>query len=252
MGRRLRGCRADTGPAGRCALAGIGAVHLEVLGQHLPQTLALGRDVRELLQRRERVLDFADPLHSFGVLDEVLLRLGDEALGRVELRQLQVGRLPRRRVAQHLVAHRDGVVVKTQLGVFVDRLVVIIGGLAGILELDEQVANAVVNREVGVRLPFGLLVKRLEPDLDRLLRILSLETLGFFFELLEFRHGSTKISGPSEADKPNLLSRRRLRRWLPSNTLSPASRPRPPRQGRPRTRARFDHGRQPARARRRH
>src|SRR5262245_60458296 len=197
-----------------------------MLRQHLAQIGALRRDVSEFLQRRERVVDLTGLLHPLGVLDEVVLRLGNEALGRVEFCQLQIRRLPRRGVAQHLVAHSDSVVVEPQLGVLIHGLVVIVGRATRILQLDAEIADAVIDGEVGIRLV--LIIENVEPDLYGLSRIFGLETLRFLFELLNLGHWSTKISERSRRDKPNLLSRRRLRRLSPSNKRLPASLSPPP------------------------
>jgi len=129
------------------------------------------------------VLDLPDLLHPFSVFDEVLFRLRHEPLGAVQLRQFQIRRLPCRSVAQHLVAHRDGVVVKAELGVFVHRLVVVIRRQTGVLQLDVEIADTVVDGEIRIR--FVLIVENLEPDLHGPLRFLGLETLRLFFELLE-------------------------------------------------------------------
>ncbi len=105
------------------------------------------------------------------------------SLGRVQLRELQVGRLPRGGVAQDLVAHRDGVVVKPKLGVLVHRLVVVVRSQAGILQLYVEIADAVVDGKV--RIALILIVQNLEPDLYGLLRLLGLEKFCLFLELLE-------------------------------------------------------------------
>ena len=129
------------------------------------------------------MVDLADLLHPLGVFDEVLLRLRHKPLGGVQLRQLQVGRLPRRRVAQHLVAHRDRVVVKPQLGVLVHRLVVVIRRQTRVPQLYIEVADAVVGGKV--RIGLILIVEHLEPDLYGLPWILGLETFCLLFELLK-------------------------------------------------------------------
>ena len=184
--RRCLGCRRRAEASRGTTLAGVGAVHLEMLGEYFAQGRALGRDVGEFLQGGERMLDLAYSLHPFRVLHEVLLRLADEPLGGIELGQLEIRRLPRRSVAQHLVAHRDRVVVKPQLGVLVHRLVVVIRRQARILQLDVEIADAVVYGEVRIRLV--LVIENLEPDLHGLPRILGLETFRLLFELLELRH----------------------------------------------------------------
>ena len=128
------------------------------------------------------MLDLSRFLHPLGVFDEVLLRFRDEPLGRVEFRQLQIRRLPRGGVAQHFVTHRDGVVMKSELGVLVDGLVVVVRRLARVLQLDVEIADTVVDGEV--RIGLILVVQDVQPDLHGLFRIFGLETLRLLFELL--------------------------------------------------------------------
>src|SRR5207249_11700647 len=138
--------------------------------------------------------------------------------------ELEVGRLPPRRVAQHLVAHRDGVVVETLLGVLVDGLIVVVCRLRGISHLEIQVADAIEDGEIGVRIPVLLLsLENVLPRLDGPLRVLGLEAPGLLLLLLKLCHGALKIRAPPEADKRNLLSRRRLRAVPPSSMRLPAS-----------------------------
>ena len=65
-------------------------------------------------------------LHPVGVLEEVLLRVAVEALLRADLAELVVDRRAARRVAQDLVAERDGVVEEAAFGVEVDGLLVVV------------------------------------------------------------------------------------------------------------------------------
>src|SRR5438094_2679020 len=199
-------------------------IHPQMLFQQLPQMSALRRDVGELLQRREGLLDLSRLLHPLGVLEEVLFGLGHEPLGRIQLGELEIGRLPCGRVAQHLVAHRDGVVVEAELGVLVHRPVVVIGRLGGVLDLEIQVADAIKDGEVRVRLPICLLCfQRFQPRLDGPPGVLGLEASGPFLLLLKLGHGALKIPALGRADKRNLLSRRRLRDFRPTSTPLPAS-----------------------------
>ena len=79
--------------------------------------------------------------------------------------------------------------MEAELGVLVHRLIVIVRRQGGFLQLDVEIANAVIDGEVGIGLTIRFLhAQRFEPDLDRPLWILGFETLRFFFELLEFRH----------------------------------------------------------------
>src|SRR3989442_1272413 len=193
--RGCRGCRSPRAPLGS-------TVHLEMLFQHLPQLGVLRRNVGELLQCSECVLDLADLLHALGVLDEVLVRLRHESLGRVQLGELEIGRLPARRVRQDLVAHRNRVVVEPELGVLVDSPVVVIGRLGGVLHLQIEITDPIEDGQVGVGLPLFLLrSENFQPGLDRPPGVLGLEALGLLFQLLKLRHEGLKIRGPEGADK---------------------------------------------------
>jgi hypothetical protein len=174
------------------------------------------------------MIDFPCLLHPLGVFDKVLLGFRNEPFGSIELGELQVGCLPGGRVAQHLVAHRDRVVVEPQLGVLVHRSVVIIRGLRRVLQLDVEIPDAVVYRQVGAGIALGFLrLQRFDPDLDGLLGVLRFEAFRLVDELFELGHGGTKIPGATRPDKANLLSRRRLRPLGPSSMRLRASHRRP-------------------------
>ncbi len=161
-------------------------VHSQVLFQRLAQVGAFRRDVGQLLQRGEGMLDLPDLVHPLGVLHEILLRLGHEALRGIQLGELEVGGLPPGRVAEHLVTHRDGVVVEAELGVLVDGLIVVVGRLSRIADLEIQVADAIEDGEVGVRVRVLVLpLEDLLPRLDGPLRVFGLEASGLLFLLLK-------------------------------------------------------------------
>src|SRR5207245_10612410 len=91
-------------------------------------------------------------------------------------------------------------------------------------EFQIQVADAIKNDEVGVRIP--VLVPPLEdlaPRLDGPPRVFALEAPGLLLQLLKLCHAALKIRAPPEADNPNLRSSRRLRAVHPSSTRLPAN-----------------------------
>jgi hypothetical protein len=68
-------------------------------------------------------------VHAVGVLEEVLFCVAVEALLGADLPELVVDLVPLWRVAQNLVAERDGVIEVAAVGVQVDRLLVVRDGL---------------------------------------------------------------------------------------------------------------------------
>ncbi len=74
----LDGVRRRRRPARRATVRS--AVHPQVLLEQLPQVRTLSRDLGQLLQRRECLLDLPGLLHPFGEFEEVLLRLTHEPL----------------------------------------------------------------------------------------------------------------------------------------------------------------------------
>ena len=133
------------------------AVRLQVVFQHPPKVRAFRQDVSQLLERRERLLDLPRLLHPLGVLNEVLCGFGDEPLGRVQLGKLEVDGVSPGRVAQHLVAHRDCVVVEPVLRILVDGPVVIVRRRGGIPDLEVKVSHAVEDGQVGIGLGLAFL-----------------------------------------------------------------------------------------------
>ena len=84
--------------------------------------------------------------------------------------------------------------METELGVLVDRLVEVVGGLARVFQLEIEITDAVVDAEVRIGVAFFFLgFQYLQPGLNRAFRVLPLEGLGAVLELLEFRHGPVKI-----------------------------------------------------------
>ncbi len=104
---------------------GLAVLLVEPLRQHEADVVLVGTEVGELLEGAEGLVDVPRLLHAVGVLEEVLLRVALEPLGRRDLAELVVDGGACRRLAQDLVAERDGVVQEAALGVDVDRLLVV-------------------------------------------------------------------------------------------------------------------------------
>ena len=92
----------------------------ELVREHQADVVLLRHEVRVLLQRAERFIQVARLLHAPGVLEEVLPGVGLESLLRADLPELVVHHRASRRLAQDLVAERDGQVVEPAFGVVVD------------------------------------------------------------------------------------------------------------------------------------
>src|SRR5713101_7595399 len=118
--------------------------------------------------------------------------------------------------------------------------------------LEVQVADTVVDREIGVRVPlFVLVLENLKPRLGRPFGVPGLKALGLVLLLLMLGHGALKIWALARGDKRNRLSRRRLRGSRPSSTRLPANLTRRTRPGRHEIPARADPDRLQVPARRR-
>ena len=165
-------------------LAGLG----ELVGEHQPNIVLARTEIGEFLERLERVAVLPSAVHSVGVFEEILLGVAVEAfLGR-DLTELVVDLVACWRVAEDLVAERDGVVEISAVGVKVDGLLVVVDGLVGLVKAQIEVADAVVDRDVAVLLAFRL-SDDLEIDLERLVELLLLLEFGsLFFQLLDVGH----------------------------------------------------------------
>ncbi len=93
-----------------------------------------------------------------------------------------------RRVAQDLVAERDGVVEVSAVGVEIDCLLVVVDCLVGFVQAQVEVAHPVVDRDVTVLLALGL-PNDLKVDLESPVELLFLLEFGsLFFELVDVGH----------------------------------------------------------------
>jgi hypothetical protein len=86
--------------------------------------------------------------------------------------------------AENLVAQRDRVVVQPGVDVALDRLLVLIGGLGALIQLDVEIADLVVEGEFRVKLrrPLELRQNR-EICFDRLVGALCFKAASFFLDL---------------------------------------------------------------------
>src|SRR3954471_24286888 len=180
-------------------LAGLG----QLIGEHQPDVILTGAQVREFLQRLEGVGVLAGPVHPVGVLEEVLFGVAVEALFRRDLTELVVDLVPLWGVAQDLVAERYGVVQVAAVGVEIDRLLVIVDGLVGLVEAQIEVAYAVINRDVAV-LIVSTLLDYLEVDLQSAIELLFLLEFGsLFFQLVNCGHsGAARKMTTRQAQPP--------------------------------------------------
>ena len=121
----------------------------ELVGEHQPDIVLIRAEVGELLQRAKGFFQLTGFLHPVGVLEEVLLRIVDEAFPRADLAELVVDRVTARRVAENLVAKGDGVIEKPAIRIEVDRFFVVIDGLADVPTPQQQVSDTVVEGNVG-------------------------------------------------------------------------------------------------------
>ena len=98
--------------------------------------------------------------------------------------------MARRRVAENLVAEGDGVVEISAFGIEIDRLLVIIDGLVGLVQSKIKIADPVKDRDVFflVRLLRGV-PNDLQIDLEGLVELLLLlELCSFLFKLFDVGH----------------------------------------------------------------
>ena len=128
----------------------------ELVGEHQPDVVLTRTEVRELLQRLEGIAFATGAVHPVGVFAEILLGVAVEALLGRDLTELVVDLVARRGVAEDFVAQGDRVVEVAALGIQIDRLLVIIHGLVGLVQAQIEVANPVVDGDVPVVVALGL------------------------------------------------------------------------------------------------
>ena len=156
----------------RLLLAGRRAQQLD---QHQPDLLATRELVGELLHRLERLVQLPEGVHALEELDQVPLGLDDDVLAGVELAQLEIGLRPAGIDTQDLAAERDGVVEEALVRVQVDRPLVGAHGCGGVVDLEVEVADAIVERQVGTGFRAGFdLLDGFQVDFDRLPPVLLL------------------------------------------------------------------------------
>ncbi|MBI2407229.1 MAG: hypothetical protein HYV19_02860 [Gemmatimonadetes bacterium] len=146
----------------------------QLIGEEETDVILIGAEVGELLERAERLVLVAGLLHAVGILEEVLLGVAVESLGRRDLAELVVDRGAPRRGAQHLVAQRDRVVEEPAFGVQIDGALVERHRLGRLALPHEQVAHAVVERDFDFGLTARVVdVKDLAIRGDRLVDLLG-------------------------------------------------------------------------------
>ncbi len=157
----------------------------ELVGEHEADVVLVGTEIRELLERPERLLHLADPLHPIGILEEVGLRVAREALLRRDASELVVDRRASGRVAQDLAAERDGVVVKSAFGVEIYSALVVIDCCTDISLAQEQIAHAIEQRHIAFLDVIAERAEYLHVCIERLVELLLLLVVERSF--LQFR-----------------------------------------------------------------
>ena len=172
----------------------------ELVGEHQPNVVLIGAEIREFLQRAKRLLELTGFLHSVGVFEKVLFRVVDEAFARADLSELVVDRVPPGRIAKDLVAEGDGVIEEPAIGVQVDRLLVVVYGLADVPTPQQQVPDAVIEGNVGFVDVLIQLRQHQRVGVERLVELLLL--LVFERSLLELGDVRHQRVESSKAGRP--------------------------------------------------
>ena len=121
---------------------------LELGAERDANLVVVGRQVRELDERAQRLVDLTFALHALGVSEEVGAGVGEEPLRRAYLAHLEVDGVPRRQIANDLLADRDGVVGKLGVDVEVDGLLVLLDGGLDVAYARAEVAGPVVEADI--------------------------------------------------------------------------------------------------------
>ena len=120
----------------------------ELVRKHEADVVLPGTEVSEFLQRPESLVEVPRLLHSVGVLEEVLLGVGREALVCADLSKGVVDRRSPGRMAENFVAEGDRVVVETAVHVANDRALVVIDGVRDVALPKHQIADPIEERNV--------------------------------------------------------------------------------------------------------
>jgi hypothetical protein len=178
---------------------------LQLLGKQEPDLLVVRREIGELLQRTERLLDLARVLHPLRVLEQVALRLGDEAALGHELGKFEIDRCPARRGTQDLVAERDRVVREPALRIPVRGTLPHLDRGTHVADLLVQIAGLVEEAEFVVEIGGPVeLVDDLDVQIECALPLLlELELSGLVLRLFDVQGEPLPADGEqvSEADR---------------------------------------------------
>ena len=168
-----------------------------MFGQQQADLLVVRREIRELLQRPEGVLQLARLRHPLGIFEEIPLCFRDESSVHHELRELEIDRRTARCVAQDLVAQRYRVVGEAVLRVAVDCLLVRHDAGGDVANLHVEIAEPVVDPKLGVDV-----ARRLQLLDDPLVLIDRLVPLALDLELPGLVFRSFDVQGePRPADR---------------------------------------------------
>ena len=161
----------------------------ELIREHEADVVLVGTEIRELLQRPERLRGLAGLLHPVGVLEEVRLGVALEAFVRADFSELVVDRRAARRAAQDLVAERDRVVVEARFDVMVDGLLVVAHGVGDTALLEVDIADPIEQGDVHFQVGPFIAIEDLDVDRQRLVELLFQLELGCLSsQLRDIRH----------------------------------------------------------------
>ena len=183
----------------RIVRAGGGAQQLH---EHEAEVLVGAVLVGKGLHLPEGFIELPERIHALEILDEVPLRLGDDVFPGVEVRQAEVGLDPARVHPEDLAAERDRVVEKSLFAVQLGGALVGLNRGAGVVQLEVEVADAVVQRKIELGLAAGFeVMDGFLVDIDRLPPVLFLFVLPCrVLELFQIHSARRKSGGKRRCD----------------------------------------------------
>ena len=152
------------------------SVRGHLIGHRDSNTDVIGRQVAELDERAEGLIEIARLLHALGIREEVRACIRQEALLGPDLTDLEVRLVTLRNIPNDLLADRDRVVGKVGLTVEVYGLLVVLDRLIQLTDPHIEIPNAVIQADVDLLLARQFR-KRLVVLLEGLLPVLFLLVL---------------------------------------------------------------------------
>src|SRR5690606_29829191 len=188
----------------------------------------------EILERLQRLRHTVLARSVLGIVEEPAACVCQETLGRAELAELAQQVKVLGRVAQRLVAERDGVVGEARVGVAICGLRVVANGVVRLADANVEVADAVVEWKLDVAFALPQLEHALV-RLDRLVPVLAqLVPAGVVLELVDLLHASPASEPASaarccssrvESSRSVVPGRRRSRSAAASSTSTSGTSP---------------------------